>query len=78
MITNLPVQQIMPVPQDSHVVAPRDVEPATLIEDVVPQMTPPMEFRKWLDLMKSYAEAANRPQEIVDGGPDADVNPARD
>ncbi len=67
MLTTLPVQQTPPIVTESHSVALREVQPATLIEDVVPQVTPPMAFREWLELVKSYAEAVRRRQDIVDG-----------
>lgn len=65
MFSALPMQPSPSIPQDSPLAALRGIAPPPLTQDVVQQVTPPMEFRQWLELVKSYAEAATRRQDII-------------
>lgn len=60
MQTSIPVIPVSPVAPTSLPPATPvpEVMPVSLFEDAIEKITPPMEFRAWLEKLKTYAEAA--------------------
>ncbi|MDQ1900031.1 hypothetical protein RAH32_06195 [Paracoccus sp. WLY502] len=60
MQTSIPVIHVSQVtPTSPAPVAPiPEAAPVSLFKDVIEKITPPMEFRDWMEKLKTYAEAA--------------------
>lgn len=51
---------LSPTQTAPHLHPTSDIRATPAIEDVVPEVMPPMEFKKWLELIEAYAQAASR------------------
>ncbi|MGN7870268.1 hypothetical protein [Paracoccus sp. 22332] len=84
MQTSISVVHVTPVTPTSTAAVPLipEVAPVSLFEDVIERITPPLEFRAWMEKLKTYAEAARGtepadPQSVAEAEQAAPAMPQR-